>query len=252
MSEKDLPPSDASERPSQGGASPADHQTPASGQAAGAAAQGQGGSAQEHAQAGTQNVSSNQPNPVIAKTPVITQKKNKNISWIWLVPLIAAIIGLSLLVRGYMQQGPIATVTFKTAEGLEIDKTQVRYKDVVVGTVTDITLTDDHNSVLVQVSFKQNAEFLMREGARFWVVKPRLAASGVSGLGTLVSGAYIGVDIDDSHQSKAEYRNEFVGLEKPPELVSGRPGKRFTITAPSLNSLDLGSPVLYRRLEVGR
>ena len=252
MSENDLPPSDSAERPSQSGASPADRQAPASGTATGAAGQGHGGPAQENAQADAQNASPNQPNPVIAKAPVITQKKNKNISWIWLVPLIAAIIGLSLLVRGYLQQGPIATVTFKTAEGLEIDKTQVRYKDVVVGTVTDITLTDDHNSVLVQVSFKQNADFLMRDGARFWVVKPRLAASGVSGLGTLVSGAYIGVDIDDLHQKEAEYRNAFIGLEKPPELISGRPGKRFTITAPSLNSLDLGSPVLYRRLEVGQ
>ncbi len=252
MSEKDLPPSDSSERPSQSGAAPADRQTPAAGEVTGAAAQGQGSSTQENSQAGAQNASSNQPNPVIAKAPVITQKKNKNISWVWLVPLIAAIIGLSLLVRDYMQQGPVATVTFKTAEGLEVDKTQVRYKDVVVGTVTDITLTDDHNSVLVKVAFKQNAEFLMREGARFWVVKPRLAASGVSGLGTLVSGAYIGVDIDDSHQNEREYRNEFIGLEKPPELISGRPGKRFTITAPSLNSLDLGSPVLYRRLAVGQ
>src|SRR5690606_34633231 len=252
MSENDLPPSDSAERQSQSGASPADRQAPASGTATGAAGQGHGGPAQENAQADAQNASPNQPNPVIAKAPVITQKKNKNISWIWLVPLIAAIIGLSLLVRGYLQQGPIATVTFKTAEGLEIDKTQVRYKDVVVGTVTDITLTDDHNSVLVQVSFKQNADFLMRDGARFWVVKPRLAASGVSGLGTLVSGAYVGVDIDDLHQKEAKYRNAFIGLEKPPELISGRPGKRFTITAPSLNSLDLGSPVLYRRLEVGQ
>lgn len=252
MSEKDLPSSDAPENQSGSEATPADRQAPAGGRAADDAAKGQSAAAQNNAQAGNQGRSPNQPNPIIAKMPVITQKKNKNVSWIWLVPLIAAIIGLSLLVRGYMQQGPIATVTFKTAEGLEIDKTQVRYKDVVVGTVTDISLTDDHNSVLVKIAFKQNAEFLLREGARFWVVRPRLAASGVSGLGTLVSGAYIGVDIDDSSKAEIKSSSEFVGLEKPPELVSGRPGKRFTITAPSLNSLDLGSPVLYRRLEVGQ
>ncbi|MGO1765888.1 MAG: intermembrane transport protein PqiB [Advenella sp.] len=243
MSENDRPPADPSKRAPEDGTAPERHSS-ASGDTENTAAQSGG--------ADTKDTAANQPNPVIAKTPVITQKKNKNISWIWLVPVIAAIIGLSLLVRDYMQQGPVATVTFKTAEGLEIDKTQVRYKDVVVGTVSDITLTEDHNSVLVKVSFKQGVDFLLHEGARFWVVKPRLAASGVSGLGTLVSGAYIGVDIDDSQQNKGKYRDEFVGLEKPPELISGRPGKRFTITAPSLNSLDLGSPVLYRRLEVGQ
>ncbi len=194
----------------------------------------------------------NQPNPILAKEPVITQKKNKNVSWIWLVPLIAAIIGLSLLVRDYMQQGPVATVSFKTAEGLEVDKTQVRYKDVVIGVVSDISLSSDHNSVLVKLALREGSDFLMRKDTRFWVVKPRLGVSGVSGLGTLVSGAYIGVDIGDHQKEEAEYRNEFVGLEKPPEIISGRQGKRFTITAPSLNSLDLGSPVLYRRLQVGQ
>ncbi len=243
MSENDRPPADPPRRDRPDGTA-SDRHSSTSGEAENTTAQGGG--------ADTQETAANRPNPVIAKTPVITQKKNKNISWIWLVPLIAAIIGLSLLVRDYMHQGPVATVTFKTAEGLEIDKTQVRYKDVVVGVVSDITLTDDHNSVQVQVSFKQGVDFLLHEGARFWVVKPRLGASGVSGLGTLVSGAYIGVDIDEAQQNKGKYRDEFIGLEKPPELISGRPGKRFTITAPSLNSLDLGSPVLYRRLEVGQ
>lgn len=251
MSENDLPSSDPSRQTPADGPASADRKT---GQAPDGRSgpQGEGTSAEQQHQANPQGDPHNGPNPVIAKEPVITQKKNKNISWIWLVPLIAAIIGLSLLVRDYMQQGPVATVTFKTAEGLEVDKTQVRYKDVVVGVVSDINLTDDHNSVEVEVSFKEGSDFLMREGARFWVVKPRLGVSGVSGLGTLVSGAYIGVDIDDSAQSKAAYRDEFVGLEKPPELISGRPGRRFTITAPSLNSLDLGSPILYRRLEVGQ
>lgn len=251
MSENDLPPSDSSSQPPAN--KPADTPATAADNTTGAAAQD--ASAQQGnqgKQGDAQPGGTNQPNPIIAKQPVVSQKKNKNISWIWLVPLIAAIIGLSLLVRDYMQQGPVATVTFKTAEGLEVDKTQVRYKDVVVGVVSDIDLAEDHNSVLVQISFTDGVDFLLREGARFWVVKPRLGVSGVSGLGTLVSGAYIGVDIDDTQQAKAEYRNEFVGLEKPPELISGRPGKRFTITAPSLNSLDLGSPVLYRRLQVGQ
>ncbi|ETF00269.1 paraquat-inducible protein B [Advenella kashmirensis W13003] len=251
MSEKDLPPSDSSSQPPAN--KPADTPATAADNTTGAAAQDASAQQGNQGKQGDERPGgTNQPNPVIAKQPVVSQKKNKNISWIWLVPLIAAIIGLSLLVRDYMQQGPVATVTFKTAEGLEVDKTQVRYKDVVVGVVSDIDLTEDHNSVQVTISFTDGVDFLLREGARFWVVKPRLGVSGVSGLGTLVSGAYIGVDIDDTKQTKAEPRNDFVGLEKPPELISGRPGKRFTITAPSLNSLDLGSPVLYRRLQVGQ
>lgn len=251
MSENDLPPSDSSSQPPAN--KPADTPATAADNTTGAAAQDASARQGNQGRQGDERPGgTNQPNPVIAKQPVVSQKKNKNISWIWLVPLIAAIIGLSLLVRDYMQQGPVATVTFKTAEGLEVDKTQVRYKDVVVGVVSDIDLTEDHNSVQVTISFTDGVDFLLREGARFWVVKPRLGVSGVSGLGTLVSGAYIGVDIDDTKQTKAEPRNDFVGLEKPPELISGRPGKRFTITAPSLNSLDLGSPVLYRRLQVGQ
>lgn len=195
---------------------------------------------------------SSEVKPPIVKEPVISQKKGKNISWIWLVPFIAAIVGISLLVRDYMDQGPEASIIFKTAEGLEVGKTQVRYKDVVIGHVNKIGLTPDRNEVEVNVSLSNESEFLMQKGTRFWVVKPRLGVSGVSGLGTLVSGSYIGVDVPDDKTEEPVYTDEFIGLEHPPEISSNRPGKKFVLNAVNLGSLDIGSPVYYRRIPVGQ
>ncbi|NLY64161.1 MAG: MCE family protein [Alcaligenaceae bacterium] len=190
--------------------------------------------------------------PPVVKDPVVSRKKGRNISWIWLVPFLAALIGISLLVRDYMNQGPEATIVFKTAEGLEVGKTQVRFKDVVIGHVTKIGLTEDRHQVRVTVNLSKESEFLMQEGTRFWVVKPRLGVSGVSGLGTLLSGSYIGVDTPDDQSEEIVYTNDFIGLEVPPEISSNRPGKKFVLSAQNLGSLDIGSPVYYRKLPVGQ
>lgn len=207
---------------------------------------------QLHPQETNDSLAENGVSPPIVKEPRISQKKGKNISWIWLVPFIAAIVGLSLLVRDYMEQGPEASIIFQTAEGLEVGKTQVRYKDVVIGHVNKIGLTQDRNEVQVNISLSKESEFLMQEGTRFWVVRPRLTVSGVSGLGTLVSGAYIGVDIPDDYDKEPVYTDDFIGLEHPPEISSNRPGKKFVLNARNLGSLDLGSPVYYRRIPVGQ
>jgi paraquat-inducible protein B len=191
------------------------------------------------------------------QTPEVTRKKKSRISWIWLVPIVAAIAGLSLVARTWLEKGPTITITFNTAEGLEVGKTQVRYKDVNIGTVTSINLSDDRSKVIVKADMSKDAASLAREGSRFWVVRPRLGLSGVSGLGTLLSGAYIGVDapspkVVDGKAVEPESRSDFVGLETPPEVTHDRPGKRFTLRADTLGSLDVGSPVYYRRISVGQ
>jgi len=183
--------------------------------------------------------------------PTVERRRRGAVSWIWLVPLVALIAGLSLVVRTWMHAGPQITISFETAEGLEVGKTQLRYKDVVVGTVTGIRLSEDRSRVLVQADLIGDAQSLAQEGTRFWVVRPRLGVSGVSGLGTLLSGAYIGVDAGPADE-QAESRTEFVGLESPPEVTSDRPGTRYTLKTGDLGSLDLGSPVYYRRIPVGR
>lgn len=189
------------------------------------------------------------------QTPEVTRKKRR-VSWIWLVPIVAALAGISLVVRTMLDAGPAVTITFQTAEGLEVGKTQVRYKDVTIGTVKSIRLSEDRSKVIVKADIAKDAATLAREGTSFWVVRPRLGLSGVSGLGTLLSGAYIGVDAPDGTgadgKMPGEEKTEFVGLEAPPEVTHDRPGKRFILKADDLGSLDIGSPVYYRRITVGQ
>lgn len=170
-----------------------------------------------------------------------------------LVPLVSALIGLSLVVRTWIQAGPEITIRFHTAEGLEVGKTEVRYKDVSIGTVKSIQLSSDRSTVLVGAELIKDVASLASEGTNFCVVRPRLGVSGISGLGTLLSGAYIGVDAPQSEAKvKRVPKFDFVGLENPPSILHDREGKRFLLKAKDLGSLDIGSPVYFRRIAVGR
>ncbi len=178
--------------------------------------------------------------------PPVTRNRLR-LSLVWLVPLVAALIGLSMVIHAWLSVGPEITITFNTAQGLEAGKTPVKYKDVVIGTVTAISLSDDSSHVVATVSFVKNARNLIRDDTRFWVVRPRVGMSGVSGIDTLFSGAYIGMDTGRSDQSRKAY----TGLETPPTVVNGTPGTSFALRATDLGSLDIGSPVYYRHLMVG-
>lgn len=183
----------------------------------------------------------------------VTRKMKSRVSWIWLIPVVAAAIGLSLVVRTWMQAGPEITIRFRSAEGLEVGKTQVRYKDVTIGTVNNIQLSPDRSTVLVRAELIKEVASLASEGSSFWVVRPRLGVSGISGLSTLLSGAYIGVDASlRTEKGKAGAKFDFVGLENPPSILHDREGKRFKLTTKDLGSLDVGSPVYFRRIAVGR
>jgi paraquat-inducible protein B len=185
-------------------------------------------------------------------SPAISRKQKSRISWIWLVPIVAALMGLSLVVRTWMQAGPDISISFNTAEGLEVGKTQLRYKDVTIGTVRSIGFNPDRTKVVVQAELAKEVSDLAREGTNFWVVRPRLDVSGVSGLGTLLSGAYIGVDAVEGKNGNKATKLEFEGLEVPPAVTHDRAGKRFKLKASDLGSLDIGSPVYFRRINVGR
>ncbi|CAB3882343.1 intermembrane transport protein PqiB [Achromobacter piechaudii] len=187
------------------------------------------------------------------KSPTISRKQKSRISWIWLVPIVAALMGMSLVIRTWMQAGPDISISFNTAEGLEVGKTQLRYKDVNIGTVKSIGFNSDRSKVVVQAELAKEVSDLAREGTNFWVVRPRLDVSGVSGLGTLLSGAYIGVDaVEGKNGSQKATKFSFDGLEIPPAVTHDRAGKRFMLKASDLGSLDIGSPVYFRRINVGR
>jgi paraquat-inducible protein B len=180
------------------------------------------------------------------QAPVKTRRFS--VSLVWIVPLVAVLVGISLVVHTMMQEGPTITVTFKTGSGLTANKTEVKYRNVVIGHVSDVELSNDQKSVNATIKLSKQAESFTREDSQFWVVRPRIGAGGVSGIDTLLSGDYIGADIG---QANARSKN-FTGLENPPPITYGEPGKRFTLRTQDLGSLDIGSPVYYRKIPVGQ
>ena len=174
--------------------------------------------------------------------------KNRWNTWlVWLLPAVAALIGLSLVVHAWLGHGPEIAITFKTAAGLEAGKTRVKYKDLTIGSVKSVKLSADGSHVTVGVALiKTDMEFT-RSDTRFWVVRPRISLAGISGIDTLVSGAYIAVDTGKSEETTKAFK----GLEAAPNIISGTPGRSFNLRAPDLGSLDIGSPIYYRRVEVG-
>lgn len=185
--------------------------------------------------------------PSPAAAPAVKTRRF-NISLVWIVPIIAALVGASMLISNGLNAGPQIEISFETAMGLEANKTQVKYKNVVIGQVTAIALSDDRSHVVATVDLNKSAEGFTAEDSVFWVVRPRIGANGISGVDTLLSGAFIGADAGSSEERK----RQFVGKETPPAITYGEQGKRFTLHTEDLGSLDIGSPVYYRRIEVGQ
>ena len=179
--------------------------------------------------------------------PPVTRRRSRA-SLIWLVPIIALLIGVSMLVQAWLSAGPEITIAFRTAAGLEAGKTPVKYKDVTVGAVSAIQLSEDGSHVVATISLVKSALSLTRKDTRFWVVRPRIGMSGISGVDTLLSGAYIAVDTGTAGESN----KHFAGLESPPTVIGGTPGQSFDLVTEDLGSLDIGSPVYFRRIQVGR
>ena len=169
-------------------------------------------------------------------------------SAVWLVPLAAALLCLALLVPRFMQQGPEVDVSFLTAEGLEVGKTRVRYRDVEIGKLTGLQLSNDRTHVLAAVQLGASARRFATCGTRFWVVRPRIDTAGISGLATVISGPYIAADVGSS----SKRCKEFAGLETPPLMTSGQDGRRFVLHTESLGSLNVGAPVYFRHVQVGQ
>lgn len=178
----------------------------------------------------------------------VSSHSRSPLALVWLVPALAVLIAIGLAVQAVLARGPEITIQFPSAEGLEANKTKIKYKDVEIGMVTSIALSEDRRSVKVTVVMDKQAKSLLIEDSRFWVVRPRVGAGGITGLGTVFSGAYIAVDPGTSQAP----RSHFIGLDAPPLVVSGMPGRQFLLTADDLGSLDVGTPVYFRRIPVGR
>ncbi len=178
----------------------------------------------------------------------VVKRRRFNASLVWLLPVLAALIGVSLVVNSWLQAGPLITISFQSAEGLDAGKTPVKYKNVVIGRVKKIRLSSDRSHVLVSVALEKSASGFATKGTRYWVVRPRIGLGGVSGIDTLFSGAFIGADVGESSMPE----DQFKALENPPPVNHGAPGRSFVLHTDDLGSLDVGSPVYYRRIQVGR
>jgi len=165
---------------------------------------------------------------------------------VWVIPLVAALLGGWIALHSWLSKGPSITVAFRSAEGIEPGKTLIRYKNINVGNVTRVSFARD-GGVLVSASLTRDAGQFVREDSQFWVVRPRISAAGVSGLSTLFSGAYIGFSAGRSDRSGHEFR----GLEVPPADTEGRAGHEYILHAGDAGSLQVGSPVLFHRVKAG-
>jgi paraquat-inducible protein B len=167
---------------------------------------------------------------------------------IWILPAVVIVAGAFVVIHEMLAQGTSIEIRFRDAEDLEANKTKIRYKDVEIGDVSDIHVAPDRKGVIVTAAIRRDASEYLLSDTRFWVVRPRVSAAGVTGLGTLVSGAYISVDVGKS----ATRSRHFVGLETPPFVTSDQPGREFVLHAEDLGSLSIGSLVFYRHIEVGQ
>jgi len=184
----------------------------------------------------------------MSETQVVVKKSNE-ISRIWLIPIIAVVLGLFLVVQNYLSKGPEVIVTFDTASGIEAGKTKIKYRNVDIGSVTNLNLTADNENVELVIQLEPATRKMLREDTQFWVVKPRIGAEGVSGLSTLLSGGYIKLAPGNGTVTK---NRKFTGLEEIPVTPAGTPGLKLTLTSESAKSLSVGDPVIYRGFTVGK
>jgi len=175
--------------------------------------------------------------------------RTKVLSPVWFVPLLALFIAVWLALRAWQASGPLIEIEFKDASGIAVGKTHVRYRDVEIGEVKKIHLSDDFTTVQVVVEMERHVSRLITDKSNFWVVSPRISLSGISGIETLLSGVYI--EMDSAGEGEGKTETQFVGLEEAPSVRSYDMGSSYQLIADTLGTLDVGSPIYHRRVPVG-
>lgn len=179
--------------------------------------------------------------------PEAVVKPRSGISIVWIIPIVAALIGAWVAYKSFSEVGPTIIITFENAEGLVAGKTKVKYKDVEVGLVNKVDIAEDLEHVLVTVEMHKDAREYLTEKTRFWVVKARIRAGSVTGLGTLLGGAYIAMDPVNG----GKFVKKFTGLESVPVVTRDLPGQYYLLKAKRRGSLDMGAPIYFRQIKVG-
>ena len=186
--------------------------------------------------------------PTRIDTHIAPARDTHTLAVVWIVPLVAVIIGGWLIYKASSEKGLTINITFNSAEGLEAGKTKIKYKDVELGQVEHITLSPNLSQVVVSAQLDKEAGKHLSENSSFWVVRARIAVGGISDLGTIFSGAYIEVDFGEPGKRTLHFK----GLEEPPIVTTGLPGRHFILEADRRGSLDIGSAVYYRQIKVGQ
>jgi paraquat-inducible protein B len=180
--------------------------------------------------------------------PTAPVRRRRRIPLIWIVPFLTALIALYLAWDTFSKRGPTITVSFDTASGLTPGQSQLKYRNVVMGTVNSIAISPDLDNVLVTIETVREAEPLLTDKTIFWVVKPQLFAGSISGLETILSGSYIGMR---PSVESGQPQREFVGQQDPPVLQASAKGTTFRLDTKRLGSIGLGAPVFFRDIDVG-
>ena len=172
----------------------------------------------------------------------------RRVSSLWLLPIITLIVGSWLIYDRWATQGPLITIEFSSARGLEAGVTKIKTLEVDIGIVEEITLSSDLNSVLVSARIHNEFRDLLVAGSRFWIVQPEVSLTGITGLGTLISGQYIRF----SPEVEGSPSNYFRGLEQAPLTPLGTPGLQITLTNQGDFSFSKGDRINYQGIAVGR
>jgi len=176
--------------------------------------------------------------------PVVHRRSGPSL--VWLIPLLTALIGGWLIYKTLSEKGPALTISFKHAEGIEVGKTRIKYKSLDIGVVEGLRFSEDFARVVVVARLNKEAAPFLRRGTRFWVVKPSLGVRGVSGLSTLISGAYIEIE-----PGQGAPEAHFLGLEVPPVVAADQAGRKVELVSARLGSIDRGSPLYYQGILAG-
>lgn len=176
----------------------------------------------------------------------------KSVSMIWFVPFIALLVGAWMLYYQWSNEGPLISIAFDTAEGMEIGKTKIKSHNVDIGEVKDILLNETADGVIVIVRMAKNAEKLLNKNSDFWLVSPQISHTGISGLSTLISGVYIEFSPASIDEEEDELILDFVALKDPPITPLGTPGLHITLNSNDQFAYSKGDPIIYKGLTVGQ
>lgn len=184
------------------------------------------------------------------QTPIHSEariKRRRGPSIVWLLPVIALFVSAWMIYKSIIDQGPEITITFSTAEGLEVEKTRFKFRDVEIGRVKDIVINNDLKTIRIIAQMHKGTDAFFKDTTRFWVVRPQVGLGGVSGLNTLITGAYIEVE-----PGTGDSREHYTGLEKPPALTSEVEGTRYVLKSDNVRYIGAGAPLHFHGEEVGK